>query len=160
MHLVLIETCQNQNYIFATNKLRENVGASELIARVGTVYTLEAVKNHGGPDLVSDSVEEVRRALRDPNRNPPLENSPTMWKYWWLPRAKSELLVKECRGGATDCQVRDVYALYARRLVLKSAVWLGQSLTGTTAVCINSCARSISCLRRCGRGCRGPTAVS
>jgi hypothetical protein len=41
--LVLIETAGNQEFVFATNKLRQNIGASELIHRIGTLFVLSAV---------------------------------------------------------------------------------------------------------------------
>ncbi len=43
MHIVLIETVSNQPFIFGTNKLRENVGASELVLRAGTQFVQEAM---------------------------------------------------------------------------------------------------------------------
>lgn len=42
-YLVLIETSQNQDYIFSTNKLKENIGASELTHRVGTKWLSETI---------------------------------------------------------------------------------------------------------------------
>jgi len=41
--LVLIETAGNQDFVFFTNKLRQNAGASELIHRIGTSFVLSAV---------------------------------------------------------------------------------------------------------------------
>lgn len=64
-NLVLIETTGNQAFIFATNKLRENVGASELTARVGTRFVLDAIHAAGGPNLPGDTVSQIRSHLRE-----------------------------------------------------------------------------------------------
>jgi GGDEF domain-containing protein len=75
MHLVLIETSGNQDYIFASNRMRENVGASELTYRVGTEYVLRAVAEAGGPQLWQDDAppKKLREALQDKGQNPALE---------------------------------------------------------------------------------------
>ena len=73
--VVLIETTGNQRYIFATNRRAENVGASQLIWEVGTLV-LEAVASEVGQQLSASTPAQVRAALRDTERNPPIETAP------------------------------------------------------------------------------------
>jgi hypothetical protein len=94
LHVVLIETSGNQNYIFATNKLRENVGASELTARVGTQFALEAVREANGPPLWADSIAEVRQALRNGDENRPVDG-PNPVEVILAVSGKALLLVRE-----------------------------------------------------------------
>lgn len=47
-YVVVIETASNQNTIFLTNRLRENIGASQLIYQVGTDFIRSAME--GRPD--------------------------------------------------------------------------------------------------------------
>ncbi len=74
--VVLIETASNQRTIFQTNRQRENLGASELIYRVGTRYVLEAVGEKDAAEIAADPAK-LDQWLLDARRNPPLVDSPT-----------------------------------------------------------------------------------
>jgi len=78
MFLVLLETSGNQNYIFSTNKLRENIGASELTYRSGTQWVLDAVHSAGGPQLWAKDSQSLRDNILNEQRNQPIDATHTV----------------------------------------------------------------------------------
>ena len=77
LYLTSIETSGNQAFIFATNKLQENIGASELTYRAGTRWVLEAIEEVLGkkaPKLWNPDATKLRRHLLDRDRNRAIED--------------------------------------------------------------------------------------
>ncbi|MBI4752519.1 MAG: hypothetical protein HY774_28845 [Acidobacteria bacterium] len=95
MYLVLFETSGNQGYIFATNKLRENIGASELTFRVGTQFVLEAIRELGGPIICASDSDRRRSDLLDSAVNPCLETGTNPIEVVVATSGKAILLAKD-----------------------------------------------------------------
>ncbi|MEP7338650.1 MAG: hypothetical protein ABI977_13005 [Acidobacteriota bacterium] len=56
MFLVIVDTTQIQSYIFASNRLRENIGASHLVAQATGQWALDAVDEAAGSHNIINAV--------------------------------------------------------------------------------------------------------
>lgn len=77
MYLVLIETSGNQSFIFATNKLKENIGASELTYRVSTQWLLKIIGDISENQSLKvwQDNDRLRQLLLDSSKNPPINET-------------------------------------------------------------------------------------
>ena len=96
MFLVLIETSGNQNFIFSTNKLKENVGASELTYRATTELLLKAVDQVAKTQLLQTwQREKSLSILTNSTVNPPIENSKSPVEILLATSGKALVITKE-----------------------------------------------------------------
>ncbi len=120
--VVRIRTFKNQDYIFATNRLRENVGASELVRRVGTLFVLDAVRGVSGKTIYDDLPEALFRHLLDREINGKIEDGVAAEVV--MAASGTALLVVDTpvRGRAMVAAVTERAAREAPGLLVRGAV--------------------------------------
>ena len=96
MFLVLIETSGNQNFIFSTNKLKENIGASELTYKATTEWLFQAVGEVANSQLYEAwQKQQDLKILANSKINPFIEQSGTQVEILLATSGKAILLTKE-----------------------------------------------------------------
>ncbi len=99
--LVLLETSGNQDYIFGTNKLRENVGASEATFRAGTTLVSHAIKTVFG-NIIPKEPRDLNQWISEQT---PLENDAGRhFEVVLATSGKALLLIREDGAGEDVCR--------------------------------------------------------
>ncbi len=94
IRLINLETGGNQAYIFATNKLRNVVGASELLYRVGTSYVGRALAKATGQEIGEESFTGISDFI-DGFKKPIEENDKQAFEVIVATSGKALLLARD-----------------------------------------------------------------
>jgi hypothetical protein len=74
MYLVIVDTSQIQPYIFGSNRLRENIGASHLVAEATETWALETIRAVAIPNNVNlNGTLDSKKHIEDSGINPAAE---------------------------------------------------------------------------------------
>ena len=93
--LVFFETSGNQSYIFSTNKMKENIGASEVIYRVGTEFIIDAINKVFHTSLDYTAPHKIAQIIMDENINKPIELPESQWEIITATSGKALIMVKD-----------------------------------------------------------------
>ena len=139
--LTLIETGGNQNHIFSTNKLAQNIGASQQLWAI-TQEDLLAIARNGKwlPEL--KTIDDIRCETK----NPPIElcdpaGKPNQLEVWYLSSGKALLLTRsravarEIVSAVTRKALRDYPGVVVRGAIYPVEAW--------TAVGLNDAVRAV-----------------
>ncbi|EKD07477.1 Cas10/Cmr2 second palm domain-containing protein [Limnospira sp. PMC 1042.18] len=115
-YLVLIETSGNQGFIFSTNKLKENIGASEVTYRAGTQWILEAVAKVNQMQLLSvwTNSQRLREMLCDEKKNPPIKKNECQAEIIIATSGKALILTK------TEEKAREIISKVTKKALVEA----------------------------------------
>ena len=120
--LTMLETTGNQDHIFQTNKLAENIGASQQLVQIGQQDVIDAV--HPWLPNVGD-VDDVGVA----EKNPPIEDGKCEVEIWYLSSGKALLFTKDQEIGQQVVQsvtrkaLTDYPGLVVRGAIVEITDW-------------------------------------
>ncbi|PHP52866.1 hypothetical protein [Actinomyces ruminis] len=90
MQLVMIETNGNQNYIFSSPRLRENIGASAQLVRLKE-WTDTALQSAGITDAWTKAHDSANQVMQRTTPTPD-DLSPTRFSALWVSRASGKVI--------------------------------------------------------------------
>ncbi len=90
--LTVLDTPSIQKYIFGSNRLRENIGASELVRQAGTVWPLQILQKLGGETNIANPLARDPAKRLDGNKH--IENGNLMAEVVYVGGGNTAILFR------------------------------------------------------------------